>query len=386
MEKPTLKDFNLTEQDFVILEEQKKKYENALADHAKYKKRVEDENSSTFKIAFIPPLIAFLAIGLSTAVGCIEQSKCGVYYGIYFAIAIVYIIFIIKCGYTNTDNLPSPKEINYIDQNLTDRISQYNSATRNYKLAVEREKAERELAKNRQHELFWKNMDGYEFENAVAKLYEQIGYRSFVTPKSGDGGVDIILKKGNKKYAVQCKHHKKSISPNDYRALIGSIVAGQYDGGIFVSLSGFTTGVINENKYSRVRIELVSLKDLVQLSKEIAVRNYPTNEKRSTNTTNIKTPAPKTTNNVTIITIAPPKKTNDTPPAKPPAKNLIGAIAQIEVNGIGTKNGEIIKITDGMEGKIATIKINVNGKSEYRNYMLSAIKDRIIKYGSTGNL
>ena len=59
MEKPTLKDFNLTEQDFVVLEEQKKKYENALADHAKYKKRVEDENSSTFKIAFIPPLIAF---------------------------------------------------------------------------------------------------------------------------------------------------------------------------------------------------------------------------------------------------------------------------------------------------------------------------------------
>ena len=51
MEKPTLKDFNLTEQDFVILEEQKKKYENALADHAKYKKRVEDENSSTFKIS-----------------------------------------------------------------------------------------------------------------------------------------------------------------------------------------------------------------------------------------------------------------------------------------------------------------------------------------------
>lgn len=377
MEKPTLKDFNLTEQDFVVLEEQKKKYENALADHAKYKKRVEDENSSTFKIAFIPPLIAFLAIGLSTAVGCIEQSKCGVYYGIYFAIAIVYIIFVIKCGYTNTDTLPSPKEIDYVNKDLIDRISQYNSATRNYELAVEREKAERELAKNRQHELFWQNMDGYEFENAVAKLYQQIGYRSFVTPKSGDGGVDIILTKDNKKIAVQCKHHFRPVGPNDYRALIGSLVTGQYNGGIFVSLSGFTSGVITENNQSRVRLTLLQLDDLIRISNGLAEHKFPTKKTRFSNSQ---------PNNDKVSAVYTKKFQQPDDSIITTSKNLIGAIAQIEVNGIGTKNGEIIRITDSMEGKIATIKINVNGKSEYRNYMLSAIKDRIIKYGSTGNL
>jgi HJR/Mrr/RecB family endonuclease len=50
-------------------------------------------------------------------------------------------------------------------------------------------------------------MNGYEFEEYIAKLLIKLGYKSAtVTKKSGDFGADIIaVDKNNKRVAVQCK-------------------------------------------------------------------------------------------------------------------------------------------------------------------------------------
>ena len=93
---------------------------------------------------------------------------------------------------------------------------------------------------------FWIYLNGYEFEKEVANLYRQMGYSAQVTRKSADGGVDIILTKDNKYIAVQCKHHKNKVGPNDVRALQGVVHNGNYTSGIFVSLNGFTPTVSTE--------------------------------------------------------------------------------------------------------------------------------------------
>ena len=114
---------------------------------------------------------------------------------------------------------------------------------------------------------FWVNLSGYQFETEVANLYSKLGYSSTVTRATGDGGVDIVLRKGMERIAVQCKHHKNKVGPNDVRALQGVVYNGNYSYGIFVSLNGFTPTVTQEIANGKVKIELVELNDLIVMEK-----------------------------------------------------------------------------------------------------------------------
>ena len=58
------------------------------------------------------------------------------------------------------------------------------------------------------------DMDGWEFEEYVAKLLVRDGYIHVeVTRGSGDQGVDILAQRDGVSYAVQCKHYTGKI-PN----------------------------------------------------------------------------------------------------------------------------------------------------------------------------
>jgi restriction system protein len=50
-------------------------------------------------------------------------------------------------------------------------------------------------------------MDGREFELAIAQLYETMGYSVTVTKATGDFGVDVIACKGDEKLAIQTKRY-----------------------------------------------------------------------------------------------------------------------------------------------------------------------------------
>ncbi len=55
-------------------------------------------------------------------------------------------------------------------------------------------------------------MTGYEYEAKCAKLLEAKGFKDIkVTPGSGDQGIDILAKKGAKKYGIQCKYYEGSV-------------------------------------------------------------------------------------------------------------------------------------------------------------------------------
>ncbi len=54
-------------------------------------------------------------------------------------------------------------------------------------------------------------MNGYEFEDFMKKVYEKLGYSVDQTPLSGDQGADLILKKPEEKIVVQLKRYKGKI-------------------------------------------------------------------------------------------------------------------------------------------------------------------------------
>ena len=55
-------------------------------------------------------------------------------------------------------------------------------------------------------------MTGYEYEKKCAQLLTGMGYTNVeVTPGSGDQGIDIIARRGGKKYGIQCKYYEGTV-------------------------------------------------------------------------------------------------------------------------------------------------------------------------------
>ena len=68
---------------------------------------------------------------------------------------------------------------------------------------------------------WWWTLDGWQFEEEVAKIFRLNGYKAEVTKKTGDGGVDLILYKDGKRIAVQCKHYQGQAPVSCVRELNG---------------------------------------------------------------------------------------------------------------------------------------------------------------------
>ena len=68
---------------------------------------------------------------------------------------------------------------------------------------------------------WWWTLDGWSFEQEVAEIFRLNDYLVEVTKKTGDGGVDLILWKGDMKTIVQCKHFRMPIPVAFVRELNG---------------------------------------------------------------------------------------------------------------------------------------------------------------------
>jgi len=55
------------------------------------------------------------------------------------------------------------------------------------------------------------SMNGWQFEHYVARLLEHQGFKTRVTPGSGDWGVDVIAERGKVRYAVQVKRWSNAV-------------------------------------------------------------------------------------------------------------------------------------------------------------------------------
>jgi restriction system protein len=111
------------------------------------------------------------------------------------------------------------------------------------------------------------NVDAFKFEYLIARLFQEMGYKVRITPKSNDGGKDLILRKGDDLIFVECKRHKESnkIGRPVIQKFHSAIITGKAKKGIVVTTSYFTDTVF---EYSSVRdgsIELIDRNKLKEL-------------------------------------------------------------------------------------------------------------------------
>lgn len=111
---------------------------------------------------------------------------------------------------------------------------------------------------------WWWSLDGWEFEEEVARVFELNGYKTKVTKKSGDGGIDIIMYKNNYKYAVQCKHYQDEVPVEPIRALNGVKDDFGADILIIVASSGITKAG-HDFIANKPYIKLMTLNDIIEM-------------------------------------------------------------------------------------------------------------------------
>ena len=113
------------------------------------------------------------------------------------------------------------------------------------------------------NEGYWRKLNGREFEQHIESLYKYSGFTTKLSHVGADGGIDIIVYKNNRKYAVQCKAHKEKISTSVVRDLYGVICANNFDGGYLVAISGATKpaedfcGSLKSKKITIIDIEKI---------------------------------------------------------------------------------------------------------------------------------
>lgn len=118
---------------------------------------------------------------------------------------------------------------------------------------------------NWQQQAWWWTLDGWQFEHEVARIFRLNGFKATVTKGSGDGGVDIILKKDGYCAIVQCKHHQYPLSPEPVRALWGIKDDWGADEVIMVASSGLTSASA-EFVRNKPNYKVLNLNDIIRMS------------------------------------------------------------------------------------------------------------------------
>lgn len=126
-------------------------------------------------------------------------------------------------------------------QKYIEAVKEYNRARWDAKMAAEKAREEAEQRKRKQV-AWWQNLDGYEFERELTKLFRARGLTAYQRGGSGDGGVDIELKIGDRRVLVQCKAHKTRVSPGAVRDLYGTLLHSGADEAWLVTTVGFNPG------------------------------------------------------------------------------------------------------------------------------------------------
>lgn len=109
------------------------------------------------------------------------------------------------------------------------------------------------------------SIDWYQFEKLVEAVYRKLGYK--VQRRGGakpDGGIDLLIQKGEETKAVQCKHWKAwNVGVKQVREFLGALTDAKIEKGIFITLNGYSEDakrlaekhgieIINETGLSRM--------------------------------------------------------------------------------------------------------------------------------------
>lgn len=112
-----------------------------------------------------------------------------------------------------------------------------------------------------------RELTGHQFEDFMAHMLECMGYTARVTPRSGDGGVDVIAHMDPLGFQppivkVQCKRTTGQTPRPDVDQLLGTLGDGEY--GLFVNLGSYARGAV-ELERNRAKLRLINGEEFVEL-------------------------------------------------------------------------------------------------------------------------
>lgn len=116
-------------------------------------------------------------------------------------------------------------------------------------------------------------MDGVTFEVFLASLFDQLGWTVEPTPATGDFGADLIIARGNQKYAVQAKCYTRNVGVSAVQEAVSASAYYACTGAMVVTNSYFTKAAME-----MAATVGVSLWDRDRLSEEIQNAKPPETE------------------------------------------------------------------------------------------------------------
>lgn len=129
-------------------------------------------------------------------------------------------------------------------------------------------------------EKYIKNMNWRDFELFVAKVLTWNDYNTIVTPPSNDEGKDIVAKKNNVTFYIECKHWKNQIGREHLEKLIGAAARDGIRNIIFVTTSSYHTNAKSYasdlNLQGLFHLQLLDTNDLLRLCKNHSNITFPT--------------------------------------------------------------------------------------------------------------
>ncbi|HAV1353703.1 restriction endonuclease [Vibrio parahaemolyticus] len=117
-------------------------------------------------------------------------------------------------------------------------------------------------------------------EDTASGILNDFGFDTWVTARSKDGGVDIIVGDGEEKEIyVQVKHTKNKVGVNTIRELVGTMAMNGKDHSLLVTSSDFSRGVKKEQKIAQNQgfvVELVNGESILSALKLTRRMSPPT--------------------------------------------------------------------------------------------------------------
>jgi hypothetical protein len=109
------------------------------------------------------------------------------------------------------------------------------------------------------------NLNGYEFEDFLKKLFSRMGYQVEQTRLSGDQGADLVVVKFGEKTVIQAKRYSGKVGNYAVQEIMAAISLYQAQKGMVVTNSYFTPAAVELARANRIElIDRDALKNLVE--------------------------------------------------------------------------------------------------------------------------
>ncbi|MBC8065302.1 MAG: restriction endonuclease [Chlorobia bacterium] len=108
------------------------------------------------------------------------------------------------------------------------------------------------------------------FEEVVASVFRDLGYRARATAYTGDDGIDVVMAlddSSDETTGVQVKRYRDAISVEQLRSLAGALLIGGHTKGVFITTSTFQSGAERTAQISKDRGYEIQLLDAPGFSK-----------------------------------------------------------------------------------------------------------------------